>query len=72
MWKGGVDRFPQPTGSCFQEEVSQKLLKILLCSAFYYRFSKHSLVELSELEIKHAKTQYEYLRQSLLALKEIA
>lgn len=44
----------------------------MLCSAFYYRFSKHSLVELSELEIKHAKTQYEYLRQSLLALKEIA
>ncbi|KAH8237797.1 hypothetical protein KR032_001620 [Drosophila birchii] len=33
---------------------------------------KKSLVELSELEIKHAKTQYEYLRQSLLALKEIA
>ncbi|KAH8412650.1 hypothetical protein KR009_004003 [Drosophila setifemur] len=33
---------------------------------------KKSLVELSELEIKHAKTQYEYLRQSLLAIKEIA
>ncbi|KAH8392353.1 hypothetical protein KR215_006604, partial [Drosophila sulfurigaster] len=33
---------------------------------------KKSLVELSELEIKHAKNQYDYLRQSLLALKEIA
>ncbi|XP_030384865.1 sorting nexin-6 isoform X2 [Scaptodrosophila lebanonensis] len=33
---------------------------------------KKSLVELSDLEIKHAKSQYEYLRQSLLALKEIA
>ncbi|XP_004533374.1 sorting nexin-6 isoform X2 [Ceratitis capitata] len=33
---------------------------------------KKGLVELAELEIKHARTQYEYLRQSLLALKEIA
>ncbi|XP_017853912.1 sorting nexin-32 isoform X3 [Drosophila busckii] len=33
---------------------------------------KKSLIELSELEIKHAKNQYDYLRQSLLALKEIA
>ncbi|XP_034670300.1 sorting nexin-32 isoform X2 [Drosophila subobscura] len=33
---------------------------------------KKSLVELSELEIKHAKTQYEYLRQSLISIKEIA
>jgi len=33
---------------------------------------KKGLVELADLEIKHAKTQYEYLRQSLLALKEIA
>ncbi|KAM8716994.1 hypothetical protein ACLKA7_003804 [Drosophila subpalustris] len=33
---------------------------------------KKSLVELAELEIKHAKNQYDYLRQSLLALKEIA
>lgn len=32
---------------------------------------KKSLIELADLEIKHAKTQYEYLRQSLLALKEI-
>ncbi|XP_005175124.2 sorting nexin-32 isoform X1 [Musca domestica] len=32
---------------------------------------KKSLIELAELEIKHAKNQYEYLRQSLLALKEI-
>ncbi|EDW28843.1 GL19393 [Drosophila persimilis] len=31
-----------------------------------------NLVELSELEIKHAKTQYEYLRQSLISIKEIA
>lgn len=33
---------------------------------------KKSFVELADLEIKHAKSQYEYLRQSLLALKEIA
>ncbi|XP_018804936.1 PREDICTED: sorting nexin-6 isoform X2 [Bactrocera latifrons] len=33
---------------------------------------KKGLVELAELEIKHARTQYEYLRQSLLVLKEIA
>ncbi|XP_075168460.1 sorting nexin 6 isoform X2 [Haematobia irritans] len=32
---------------------------------------KKSLIELADLEIKHAKNQYEYLRQSLLALKEI-
>ncbi|KAI8122489.1 hypothetical protein FF38_11345 [Lucilia cuprina] len=32
---------------------------------------KRSLTELADLEIKHAKNQYEYLRQSLLALKEI-
>lgn len=32
----------------------------------------YRLVELAELEIKHARTQYEYLRQSLLVLKEIA
>ncbi|KAM7343904.1 sorting nexin 6 isoform 2-T2 [Cochliomyia hominivorax] len=32
---------------------------------------KKSLTELADLEIKHAKNQYEYLRQSLLALKEI-
>ncbi|KAL9875299.1 sorting nexin-32 isoform X2 [Glossina fuscipes] len=30
-----------------------------------------SFVELADLEIKHAKSQYEYLRQSLLVLKEI-
>ncbi|XP_037959521.1 sorting nexin-32 isoform X2 [Teleopsis dalmanni] len=33
---------------------------------------KKGLIELADLEIKHAKTQYEYMRQSLLALKEIA
>ncbi|XP_019532294.3 sorting nexin-32 isoform X2 [Aedes albopictus] len=33
---------------------------------------KKSLIELAELEMKHAKTQYEFLRQSLLALKDIA
>ncbi|EAT44912.1 AAEL003758-PA [Aedes aegypti] len=33
---------------------------------------KKSLIELAELEMKHAKTQYEFLRQSLLALQEIA
>ncbi|XP_055917601.1 sorting nexin-6 isoform X2 [Eupeodes corollae] len=32
---------------------------------------KKGLVELSELEIKHAKAQYEFLRQSLNALKEL-
>lgn len=32
---------------------------------------RKSLVELAELEVKHAKTQYEYLRQSLIALQEI-
>lgn len=34
--------------------------------------SSYSLIELAELEMKHAKTQYEFLRQSLLALQEIA
>lgn len=33
---------------------------------------KKSLTELGELEIKHAKSQYEYLRQSVLALRELA
>lgn len=33
---------------------------------------KKSLIELAELEVKHAKSQYEYLRQSVLALREIA
>lgn len=32
---------------------------------------RKSLVELAELEIKHAKSQYEYLRQSLISLQEI-
>ncbi|XP_055841750.1 sorting nexin-6 isoform X2 [Episyrphus balteatus] len=32
---------------------------------------KKGLVELAELEIKHAKAQYEFLRQSLNALKEL-
>lgn len=32
---------------------------------------KKSLIELAELEMKHAKTQYEFLRQSLLSLQEI-
>lgn len=32
---------------------------------------RKSLVELAELEVKHAKSQYEYLRQSLLSLQEI-
>lgn len=33
---------------------------------------KKSLIELAELEVKHAKSQYEYLRQSVLALRELA
>lgn len=33
---------------------------------------KKALLELAELEVKHAKTQYEYLHQALLSLKEIA
>lgn len=33
---------------------------------------KKSLIELAELEVKHAKSQYEYLRQSVLALRETA
>lgn len=33
---------------------------------------KKSLVELAELEVKHAKSQYEFLRQSLISLQEIA
>lgn len=33
---------------------------------------KKSLIELAELEVKHAKSQYEFLRQSVLALREIA
>lgn len=33
---------------------------------------KKSLVELAELEVKHAKSQYEFLRQSVIALRELA
>lgn len=33
---------------------------------------KKSLIEMAELEVKHAKSQYEFLRQSVLALREIA
>lgn len=33
---------------------------------------KKSLIELAELEVKHAKSQYEYLRQSVLGLRELA
>lgn len=33
---------------------------------------KKSLIELAELEVKHAKSQYEFLRQSVLALRELA
>ncbi|CAD7080072.1 unnamed protein product [Hermetia illucens] len=33
---------------------------------------KKSLIELADLETKHAKSQYEFLRQSLLSLQEIA
>lgn len=33
---------------------------------------KKSLIELADLEVKHAKSQYEYLRQSVLSLREIA
>lgn len=33
---------------------------------------KKSLIELAELEVKHAKSQYEFLRQSVLSLREIA
>lgn len=33
---------------------------------------KKSLVELAELEAKHAKAQYDHLRQSLIALRDIA
>lgn len=33
---------------------------------------KKSLIELAELEVKHAKAQYDYLRQSVLALRELA
>ncbi|XP_058456428.1 sorting nexin-32 isoform X1 [Malaya genurostris] len=33
---------------------------------------KKSLIELAELEMKHAKSQYEFLRQSLLSLQETA
>ncbi|CAO1425012.1 unnamed protein product [Diamesa serratosioi] len=32
---------------------------------------KKSLIELAELEVKHAKTQYDFLRQSLLQLQEV-
>ncbi|XP_063700201.1 sorting nexin-6 isoform X3 [Culicoides brevitarsis] len=32
---------------------------------------KKSLVELAELEVKHAKAQYDFLRNSLIALKEL-
>lgn len=32
----------------------------------------NSLVELAELEVKHAKTQFEFLRQSLRGLQELA
>lgn len=33
---------------------------------------KKSLIELAELEVKHAKSQYEFLRVSLLGLQELA
>lgn len=33
---------------------------------------KKALIELAELEVKHAKSQYEYLRQSVLGLRELA
>lgn len=33
---------------------------------------KKGLIELAELEVKHAKSQYEFLRQSVLALRETA
>lgn len=33
---------------------------------------KKSLIELAELEVKHSKSQYEFLRQSVLALRELA
>jgi len=33
---------------------------------------KKSLIELAELEVKHAKSQYEFLRQSVISLRELA
>lgn len=39
---------------------------------FHICSSPCSLVEMAELEMKHAKAQYEFLRQSVISLRELA
>ncbi|XP_055626220.1 sorting nexin-32 isoform X2 [Toxorhynchites rutilus septentrionalis] len=57
------EKFESMSARGKEELVSFRLRRV---SAF-----KKSLIELAELEMKHAKTQYEFLRQSLLSLQEI-
>jgi len=57
------EKFESMSGRAKQELVSFRARRV---NAF-----KKSLVELAELEVKHAKTSYDFLRQSLLALQDI-
>lgn len=58
------EKFESMSGRGKEELVSFRLRRV---AAF-----KKSLIELAELEIKHAKAQYEHLRQSLLSLQDTA
>lgn len=44
----------------------------LFLIVYYFKTTQYSLIELAELEVKHAKNQYEFLRQSLISLQELA
>ncbi|XP_055523798.1 sorting nexin-32 isoform X2 [Wyeomyia smithii] len=58
------EKFESMSGRGKEELVSFRLRRV---AAF-----KKSLIELAELEMKHAKAQYEHLRQSLIALQDSA
>lgn len=61
--------------AAFKKRYVNKITKMshkVLMSLNNFFSALNSLIELAELEVKHAKAQYEFLRQSVIALRELA